>query len=51
MELTIDPIARTVEFSVLRDDDHAEWGARAMGRFEIVGDHLVTGVTIPGKMV
>lgn len=51
VELTIDPIARTVEFSVLRDDDHAEWGARALGRFEIVGDHLVTGVTIPGKMV
>ncbi len=51
VELTIDPVARTVEFSVLRDDDYAEWGARALGLFEIVGDHLVTGVTIPGKMV
>jgi len=51
VELTIDPVARTVEFSVLRDDDYAEWGSRALGRFEIIGDHLVTGVTIPGKMV
>ena len=50
-ELTIDPVARTVEFAVLRDVDHAEWGARALGRFEIVGDHLITGVTIPGKTV
>ena len=51
VELTIDPVAKTVEFAVLRDDDYARWGARALGWFEIVGDHLVTGVTIPGKMV
>ena len=51
VELTIDPVAKTVEFAVLRDDDYAEWGARALGWFEIVGDHLVTGVTVPGKMV
>lgn len=51
VELTIDPVMRTVEFSVLRDDDRAKWGARALGRFEVVGDHLVTGVTIAGKTI
>lgn len=47
VELTIDPVARTVRFSVLRDDEYAGWGADARGRFEIVAGHLVTGVAIP----
>ena len=47
VELTVDPVNRKIMFSVLRDDDHAEWGGYAQGRYEIVGEHLVTGVTMP----
>ena len=46
VELTVDPVDRKIGFSVLRDDDCAEWGGYAQGRFEIIGEHLVTGVTM-----
>ncbi len=51
VELTIDPVDRKVGFSVLRDDDHAAWGGYARGRFEIIGEHIVTGVTMPCRLV
>jgi 4'-phosphopantetheinyl transferase EntD len=51
VELTVDPVNRKVRFSLLRDDDHAAWGGHAQGRFEIVGEHVVTGVTMPCRQV
>ena len=51
VELTVDPVDRQVGFSVLRDDDHAAWGGYAQGRFEIIGEHVVTGVTMPCRQV
>jgi 4'-phosphopantetheinyl transferase EntD len=46
VELTVDPVEKRVEFSVLLDDDHAAWGGLARGRFEILEGYLVTGVTM-----
>jgi 4'-phosphopantetheinyl transferase EntD len=47
VELTVDHVDRKIGFSVLRKDDHAVWGGLAQGRFELIGEHLVTGVTMP----